>query len=117
MRIFEILLVLSNLLVLLFGRFPRLRSSRRWMALLAFGVMVLQVLFEQPRWQMLPLYGLTLVLLVVNLQAGRPGRAGFLVGVAALALFTPAGGPLPGAGAAGAYRPLPGGYPDLRMGR
>ncbi len=79
MRFFEILLVVCNFLVLLTSFFPGLARRAALLPLVGLGVMVVQIVGEQPRWQLLPVYGLTLVLVVTGVAAWR-GPAGARLG-------------------------------------
>ena len=77
MRTFEIFLLLADLLTLAILALARLRNARRLrlsvIAALAFALA--QVVIEGPRWQMVPAYGLTLLLSVISMASsfGNPG--------------------------------------------
>ena len=79
MRPLETLLVLANGLTFVVITVPRLRAVR-WMrhsAPITLVIVVVQVLGEGPRWQMIPAYALTGIVLLVWLvqntaRAGRP---------------------------------------------
>jgi hypothetical protein len=105
MRLLEILLLTTNGLLLLQWLFQRLRPfpHPRWSLLLPLStglILLLHLLLESCRWQMVPAYGLTAVLLLLTLiQAARqtavssmrplwPTILGGLAGVAALLLAT-----------------------------
>ncbi len=67
MRPLETLLLLGNLLTFLVLALP-LPTVLRWMrtaALLALAIAIAQVLIEGQRWQMVPAYGLTIVLFLI----------------------------------------------------
>ena len=73
MRPLETLLFLANLLTFLVLVIPRLRAAR-WMsypAVIALLIAIVQVLAEGPRWQMVPAYALTVLLLCVWLLQNR----------------------------------------------
>ena len=78
MRLFEILLLIPNLLrfgwwVLLPGRRPRWLN---WLPGLAVLLMIAQLLIEGYRWQLVPAYGLTALVLALTLVGRmRSGQA------------------------------------------
>jgi len=92
MRPYELLLIATILLALVVRFFP----SQRWgwiVNLLAMGVMGLQLFKELPRWQMVPLYALTLILFVASLPiwwetSQRPGLGWTLLGIFVLVLVS-----------------------------
>ncbi len=78
MRPLEILLAVANLVALIVLAVP-VRGRARWArqsALLPLLVMGVQLLVEGPRWQMLPAYVLSGLLLVAFLFRLRPSRSG-----------------------------------------
>lgn len=77
MRTLEILLLLANLLALCSLAIPRLRVARwrRLPALVAVAFAFAHWVLEGPRWQMVPAYGLTL-LVFVNAMTRRFSAAG-----------------------------------------
>ncbi len=77
MRLFEILLLLINALYLaLKGRAgPRQPRLAAYLPFAALAVMLLSLLLEKPRWQMIPLYVFTLVFLAVEIAHFSNGRA------------------------------------------
>ena len=92
MRPYEILLIVAVFLALLVRFFP----SQRWgwiFSLLAMGAMGLQLFKELPRWQMVPLYVVTLIIFIASLPiwwetAHRPGLGWTLLGLLVLVLFS-----------------------------
>jgi hypothetical protein len=84
MRTFEILLLLSNLLAFCGLAIPRLRAAR-WRclpALVAVAFAFAHWMLEGPRWQMVPGYGLTLLICVISMArrfsaAGGTGARGW----------------------------------------
>lgn len=97
MRVFEALLLLADLLVVLLMAIPRLgaRRSPVYAAVLAALILGVQVVAEGPRWQMVPAYGLTVLLLLASLTRLRPstpapaglGRRVATIGATGLALI------------------------------
>jgi predicted dienelactone hydrolase len=81
MRPLELILWLTSLAVLLTLRLPRRwEAARPWLEclpLVVLGVMLAQVVLEQYRWQLVPLYALTGVLVLVGLRRlrGAPAEA------------------------------------------
>jgi predicted dienelactone hydrolase len=79
MRPFETALLALDLVALLLVAVPRLRHSR-WplvAGLAAAAVAIVELLIAGPRWQMLPAYALTAVLLIVAFATWRtPARPG-----------------------------------------
>jgi predicted dienelactone hydrolase len=92
MRPYELLLIGSVFLALVLRFFP----SQRWVwivNLLTMGVMGLHLFRELPRWQMVPLYVLTLVLFIGSLPiwwetSQRPGLGWTLLGMFVLFLVS-----------------------------
>jgi hypothetical protein len=96
MRPLELTLWLVSLAMLLAPRLPRRWEAARpwleWLPLAALGVMLAQVVVEKYRWQLVPLYALTGVLVLVGLRRLRVvpatgGRAAWLGVVAGLVLL------------------------------
>jgi len=108
MRFFEILLIVVDLVVLLSSFFPALPRQAALLPLAGLAVMLVQIFGEQPRWQMLPLYALTVILCIAGLTAWRAtggARPGWTIaGLLALLLFS-----LPGIAFPVPNVPLPGG--------
>ena len=93
------LLLLADLMALVFLALPRWRNAHRLRlsAIVAMAFAFAQVGFEGPRWQMVPAYGVTLLLFVVSMarpvgvagdSAGRRWRTRITIGlgVAGLAI-------------------------------
>src|SRR6185369_6214619 len=87
MRPLELTLWLIALALLVTLRLPRRWEAARpwleWLPLLALAVMLVQVVVEKYRWQMVPLYALTGALVLVGLRRLRgtpasPGRLAWL---------------------------------------
>lgn len=94
MRLFEILMLLLILPVLVWPLLPWRRP--RWIDFLpatAVAVMIIQLLFEGYRWQMLPAYGLVVVVFLVTLprlrtpSAAEKKRSGWAIAGSVLGLL------------------------------
>ena len=97
MRTFEILLLLADLLSLAILALARLRNAHRLRlsVIVALAFAIAQLVIEGPRWQMVPAYGLTLVLFVVSMassfanpgdRAGRRWRTRIAIGAGVVGL-------------------------------
>lgn len=93
MRLFEIIILILDAVYIGWGLFA---ARPRWLhalPVIATGVLPVHVLVEGARWQMIPAYGITAVLLIVALVALRrfdsaePPRRGRRVGGAAVGLL------------------------------
>lgn len=78
MRPFEIALIIVDALLLLFA--PRWPRARRWLSLAAVVIMAGHLLLEGARWQMTPVYVVTVVIVVWALLM-QDGRKSGIVGV------------------------------------
>lgn len=94
MRILEVVLIVLNGLIIILRFFPRRMGWNRVLAPAALVVMTLHLVIEQGRWQMIPLYALTLILCVANLPAwrkaatARPRLIWTVLGLVVLVLFS-----------------------------
>lgn len=93
MRTFELVIIFLDLVILLLRFIPRRLRGAAFLSPILLTVFILHVSVEQPRWQMVPLYGLTLVLFGVELYGLWTGsRAHRLdwtfAGLAILAFFS-----------------------------
>ena len=97
MRTFEILLLLADLLSLAILALARLRNAHRLRlsVIVALAFAIAQLVIEGPRWQMVPAYGLTLLLFVVSMassfanpgdRAGRRWRTRIAIGAGVVGL-------------------------------